>query len=785
MTDGPLASSSRPLDRFLACLSGVVTNGPNSWKSLCPIHEADGGSHNPSMVITEKDDGTVLIYCHVCKLPDFGPKACGAVGFPIRELFPDYGRTASDGRRDKKRPKGKKTGEWEYRDADGVVQYKTMRFDQSNGTKEFSCCRPNGRGGWLNNMRGVARVPYRLPELIAASKDQYVFVVEGEKKVEALRDWGLIATCNAGGAGKWKKDWATYFRDRKVIVLPDNDPVHPETGKRPGQDHARDVFESLKEHAALVRVLELPDLPLKGDIVDWKAAGHTLPEFLELVERVAAGDGGGPDGAGGVATSAVASAIAAAADPLSIQYLNSRTDVANGLRLIEKYGKQIRFCQPMGKWFIWTGRRWCVDQKHQIDRFAIDCTRDMWTETAVTKAAGSMPLTVGEMEKHCKYSDSIQGMTRAVRAAQTDASVQVLPHELDSDPWLFNVANGTIDLRSGDLLPHDPTHLNTKMSPVTFDPDATCPTWERFVKQVFRGDVEVIRYIKRLCGYWATGLIREQMLPIFWGGGSNGKTTFLNVILEVLGMDYAMKAPQDFLMQKRGEQHPTEKADLHGKRFVACSETEEGRKLSEGLVKELTGKERIRARRMKEDFWEFDPTHKIILITNHKPVISGGDHGLWRRLRLIEFGQTFWDPSKSENGPPDLRQDKLLDDKLRMEYPGIFRWIMEGCQNWQHEEECVPMSVEIQTAEYKDSQDVVSQWMDERCDRNDDATERASDLYLDYRGWALKMGEYLMSQRKFSMTLADKGLKKKKVSVVYFCGLSLLNLPDSTASSIG
>lgn len=765
------ANSPRPLDNLLSLLTGVVPVSNGSWKAYCPIHEDDGQRHDPSLQITETDDGTVLVYCHVCKDDKIGPRICTHFGIPIRSLFPDWARTATEAARNKKnRSHGKKTAEFEYRDIDGIVVYKSTRYerpptpDKPDGSKEFVLSRPNGRGGWVSNIRNVTRIPYRLPELVASAKeDKIVFIPEGEKKVEALMKWGLVATCNAGGAKKWLKEWSNLFRGRKVVILPDNDPVNPADGSCPGWEHATKVLDCLKPAAAIVRILDLPDLPLKGDIVDWQNAGHTLAEFLELVDAVLAGPETRPS----------APSAPAIDNPLSIVYFAARTDVASGQRLVKKHGDGVRYCQPMGKWLVWTGRRWVIDQMHAVDRLVTGCTKDLWNETAAIKSSGTFPLIVEKMEKWCAYSDSVQGLTRAIRAAQAEKCVQVLPKHLDKNPWLMNVKNGTLNLETGDLQPHDPSNLLTKISPVEFDVDAKCPTWERFVKQVFRSDVEVISYIKRLCGYWATGHIREQILPIFWGSGSNGKTTFLNVILEVLGLDYAMKAPQDFLMAKRGDSHPTEKADLFGKRFVACSETEEGRRLSESLVKELTGKERIRARRMREDFWEFDPTHKIVMLTNHRPIISGSDHGIWRRIRLIEFSQRFWDASKGENGPPELRQDKILDETLRTEYPGILRWIVEGCQVWHHDEEMVPMAVEVQTMEYRESQDTISQWIEERCERNLESRELVSDLYADYREWVVKTGEFPVSQRKFSMTLSDSGFKKIKISVMLFQGLSL------------
>jgi hypothetical protein len=358
----PAAQSSvRPLENFLSLLSGVQIDGNNSWKAYCPIHEDDGQQHTPSLQVTEAGDGKVLVFCHVCQDKNIGPKICNKFGISIRALFPDWGLPSGGGSGGKKRRRieGKKTAEYEYRDIEGVVIFKAMRYETSSGGKTFVQARPNGRGGWIMNMRGVRRIPYRLPELVAADKAAPVFIVEGEKKVEALRTWGQIATCNVGGAGKWNAEFATYFRGRRVIILPDNDPPDSQTGRRPGQEHAVKVFSNLKPVAQSVRILDLPDLPEKGDIVDWQAAGHTLAELLELVAKAEAGEESKPD------TSAAA---VAQLDPLSIMLMSGRTDSAAGKRFIQAHGANLRYCPPMRKWYCWTGKRWVIDQKCAVER---------------------------------------------------------------------------------------------------------------------------------------------------------------------------------------------------------------------------------------------------------------------------------------------------------------------------------------------------------------------------------------------------------------------------------
>lgn len=752
----------RPLEKLLSLLNNVQTAGANSWKAYCPIHEDDGRPHDPSLSVSEAQDGKVLIHCFVCNAT--GPQVCSKLGLSIRELFPAYG--VSDRDRKRRKIEGKKVAEYEYRDVDGVIQFKACRYETSDGKKTFAQFRPNGKGGWIGNMRGVNRIPYRLPELVAADKSQTVYIVEGEKKVEALRAWGLIATCNVGGAGKWKAEFAIHFRGRHVVILPDNDPTDPLTGNRPGMDHAVKVLASLSPVAESVRILELPDLPDKGDIVDWQAAGRTLAELLELTARVQAADAKPID--------AKPVTPAGPIDPTSILVDTGRTDTAAGMRLITRHGQNLRYCHALRKWFVWTGSRWAFDKMSAVERWASQCGWTLWDE--IEKVNGHTgPETVNKMKVWTKYANSWGGIISSIKSASTFEDVQVSIDNLDANPWLLNCRNGTVDLQTCELHEHTRDDMITKRTRVVYDPDADCPTWRAFLLATFRGDRDLVSYVQRLCGYWATGVIREQILPILWGGGSNGKTTFLNVLLEVLGRDYAMKAPQDFLMSKNHDSHPTEKADLFGKRLVFCSETEEGRRLSESLVKELTGTERVRARRMREDFWEFTPTHKIALVTNHKPLVTGGDHGIWRRIRLIEFGQKFWDGDAGESGPPELRQDKALADQLKLEYPGILRWILAGCQEWQRDGEQVPKAVRDQTSEYRDSQDSVGQWLMDCCDLRSNATSTPSELYGSFRAWCESNGEWVTSQKRFCATLNDRGFTPGRTnSTRFYRGIELL-----------
>lgn len=293
-------SSSTPLNKVLAATANLgpqESASDGSFMVVCPAH-ADA---NPSLHVSADHSGKIALHC----FKGCDTKAiCYAMAMTVSELFPDHGERSGDrnrpvgGKKAKNRQQKRKAGgfkkfaEYEYRDADNVLVYKAIEYRNEAGKKDFTQCRTNGNGGWIENMRGVDKVPYCLPELIATPKDQIVFIAEGEKKVNSLRKWGFAATCNVGGAGSWNKDYSKYLRDRAVIVLPDNDPVDPVSGACPGMDFARKVISCNDGIAKLTRILTLPGLPEKGDIIDWIAAGGTKGEFDRLVVELMNSDAG-------------------------------------------------------------------------------------------------------------------------------------------------------------------------------------------------------------------------------------------------------------------------------------------------------------------------------------------------------------------------------------------------------------------------------------------------------------------------------------------------------------
>jgi putative DNA primase/helicase len=361
---------------------------------------------------------------------------------------------------------------------------------------------------------------------------------------------------------------------------------------------------------------------------------------------------------------------------------------------------------------------------------------------------------------HCLKWEDTRAIARCLESARSEPGIPVLPGVLDADPFLLNVLNGTLDLRTGQLRPHRREDLITKLAPVRYDEAATCPTWQRSLSRWMHGNEDLIGYLRRVTGYWLTGDVSEQVLWFFHGAGANGKSTFLGTVLAMLG-DYGMQAVSDLLMTKHNETHPTERADLFGRRFVATIETEEGKRMAEALLKQLTGGDKVRARKMRQDFFEFDPRHKIVLAANHKPQVRGTDHAVWRRIKLVPFTVTI----------PDEEKDKQLPEKLKGELPGVLAWAVAGCLEWQRHGLGEPDEVRQATAAYQAEQDAVAQFVAECCIRQGEARVKVSALFEAYGRWS---GDKFMTQPAFNERLRAKGFESQRGNHGYFWrGLAL------------
>src|SRR5215208_985754 len=416
------------------------------------------------------------------------------------------------------------------------------------------------------------------------------------------------------------------------------------------------------------------------------------------------------------------------------------TDTGNAERLADRHGTNLRYCHPWGKWLVYDGTRWHVDDRGSVVRLAKDAARSIFEEA---KEAPS-DMKANQLGKWASSSLSESKLRAMISLTQSEPGIPVLPEEMDASPDLLNVLNGTIDLRAGKLREHRREDLITKLAPVEYDPNGAAPLWAQTLERVLP-DPEVRAFFKKLCGYALTGDVSEQMLPVLYGTGANGKSTVLNTLLAVLG-DYGMQAAPDLLVAKKGS-HPTELADLFGMRLVASIEVEDGSRLAESLVKQLTGGDRVKARRMRQDFWEFEPTHKVLMACNHKPQVRGTDNAIWRRIRLVPFTETI----------PPAEQDRQLPDKLRAEASGILAWAVEGCLEWRREGLQAPEEVRKATAGYRSEMDVLGTFLRECCELGHEHNVAAKDLYGAYKMWCEEGGERPESKRKFGSRLTDRG----------------------------
>jgi putative DNA primase/helicase len=425
------------------------------------------------------------------------------------------------------------------------------------------------------------------------------------------------------------------------------------------------------------------------------------------------------------------------------------SDVGNAERLIANRGDDLRYCSQLGGWLYWDGKRWRQDDSLQVDRWAKDTVRAIYTE-AVAEDDPDKRHKVAAWAIQSESAHRIEAMMHLARS-----HVPASPDDFDADPWLLNVENGTLDLRTGELGPHRRGDMLTKLAPTEYRPEAEAPTWTAFLDRIMGGDAELIAFLQRAVGYSLTGLTGEECLFIAFGRGRNGKSKFLGAIQDTLGRDYAQQVPSETLMQKRGDRGATPGlARLKGARFAATVETGEGGRLDEAVVKQATGGDLISARYLYGNYFEFKPSHKIWLATNHKPTVRGTDEGIWSRIKLIPFEVTI----------PEAERDDKLAEKLAAEAEGILAWAIQGYVAWQRERLAVPEIVRRATQGYREAMDAIGSFIDEECVTGDEFEVAASELYAAYKEWAKLNEEYTYSQRRFGDALTERGYEVGKIT---------------------
>ena len=418
------------------------------------------------------------------------------------------------------------------------------------------------------------------------------------------------------------------------------------------------------------------------------------------------------------------------------------TDWGNAERLVALHGGDLRFCDPLGKWLTWDGRRWTADATLEVERRAKDMVRSIYSEAA---AAQDQKLREA-LAHHALKSESEAKRKALIASARSEPGIPILPEHLDRDPWLLNVLNGTIDLRTGQLRPHSRGDFITKLAPVHFDPKAECPLWWKFLERIL--PPEIVEFVQKAVGYSATGLTREQVFFLLYGLGDNGKTVFLETIGGVLG-DYAKATDPETFMLKKYSGIPNDLAALRGARFVKSVETSGGRRMSEARIKQMTGEDTVTARFLHAEWFDFKPQFKWWLATNNKPIIRDPTHSMWRRVRFIPF----------EVQIPKEEQDKQLSEKLKEEWPGILNlFIVEGALLWQHKGLEPPERIKQATQAYREEMDILGMWIGESCVVAPGASALATELHKSYLAWAEQNGEKQpLSQTAFGTSLTERG----------------------------
>jgi putative DNA primase/helicase len=694
-----------------------ITGG---WLARCPAHDDD----KASLSISEGDDGRVLLFCHAGCSTDV---ILSAMNLSASSLFPP---------REPKAPRGRVVACYDYCDERGEVLYQCVRMEP----KDFFQRRRNPDGTWTNKLGDVRRVLYRLPDL----RGPVAYVVEGEKDANALAALGLVATSNMGGAGrgKWKPEYVEQLRTvgvSHVVVIPDND--------EPGRVHAGLVASSCHAAGMAVKVVELPGVPDKGDVSDWLAHGHTKAELVALVKATAT-----------FTPKQEQAPVVSASAPIAAACFNL-TDLGASEFFADRYGHQVRYDHRRHRWLVWSGHRWAPDADAMVYRLVSEHLRQ-WQRDAMEIADREKRQRVAEFALKLERRggmDNLVAMAKSRRPITTDGK------DWDTNRDIIGVQNGIVDLTTGAYRPGRPDDMVTMATNCAYDPHAEAPTWERFLASVLPDD-EVRTFLQRFVGYSLTGNTDEQVLAMLYGKGSNGKSTLLSALVEVLG-DYATTIAFSALEMKRSD-IPSDIAGLQNLRFVMASEVKEGQRFNEARIKSLTGGDVISARHLYGEWFSFKPMAKFFLAVNHKPSVADDSYGFWRRIRLVPFEQSFTGSDRI----PDLQQ------RLLAERDGIFQWALRGCLDWRRAGLTSPAAVDRAGYEYQDESDPLSEFLAECCEADVSSECKAGVAYSTYAKWAelrRTPKDSILRPQSFGQRFADKFERVKRASGMVYLGVRM------------
>jgi putative DNA primase/helicase len=787
-------TSGDPFNEVVIRLNGVRSTSTGNVVALCPVHEADGLEHTPSLSVSTGTSGKVLIHCfgRRCSFEELRD-ALERLGLPQGVLSGDASpspRPAPIARASIPAPesslrKGLIGKVYPYRDETGTIVHETVRYVP----KGFGQRRPDGRGGRTYNLNGIRTVIYRLPELLASPADSPVFLVEGEKDAENVASFGLVATTVPMGAGTWKPHYAQWFAGRNVVILPDND-----TAGIKGAEHWATRLAGI---ASTVTVVALPGLPEHGDVSDWidairasdpgadpaamlMALAHEAPAWTPTRSTTLAsslapspaitpdtlGDDGsdplpvnGSDPPGGSAGSDIA----------PDGYRN--TDTGNAERVAARHAGVVRWVEDRSIWSVFTGRRWEDDPDGgRVSHLAVGVLRGThaWATgaegDAITEPARRAAV---RLKLHALKSEGAGALRSLLERLKAIPGVTVPAGAFDRDRHLLNILDGTVDLRDGTVGKHDATHLITRVIPQAYDPKApaTSDLWNDTLER-FQPDAEVRDFLRVFAGYCATGETRERKMVIAYGIGRNGKGTLMEPLVRALG-PYA-KVVQTATFERGGSRdNPYAMADLRGARLASAAESNKGSAFNEALVKSVTGGGQQVTRAIYERSVSWEPEFKLVLETNNKPRIKEAGPAIWDRVTLVPFDVRL----EESDVDPTVKQRLVSGGD---EQRAILAWVISGAVTYYADGLRVPKAIRRASDAFRADSDELAEFLDTRCLREDANRVRARDLHQAHSTWREDEHEKPLTSRALKDALTDRGyVQKRDASGIWWKGIRL------------
>jgi putative DNA primase/helicase len=650
---------------------------------------------------------------------------------------------------------------YEYTDEAGVLLFQVAR-DESGPKKEFEQRRPNARGGWIYKLDEkktettpafqTRRVLYNLPDVLKA---KVVLLVEGEKAADRINDelkaarlYGdIVATTNPHGAGTWRAEYSAALAEKTVFIFADND--------EKGRAHAAEIAAALHGAAHEVKVIHLDGLQEKQGADDWIDAGHDISELVIVAEEAPQWE---------PATDATPDAPEANQTAREQFPLN---EIGNGQRFAAGNAAEMRYCSVSENWYIHRAGRWQPDESGEAERRA----KQIGQSVAAEAAREPQDDQRARLLKHAITLTKRATRETMLKDAASEPNMTITPEQFDTSQNLFNLANGTINLQTFEFYPPRAADLLTLQSPVAFDSAAQCPTWRACMAR-WIPDEPTRDYMQESFGVSLSGKVFEEFFNFLYGAGDNGKSTFLRVLEQLCGT-YWHKTQAETIMQARDKRQANAPAPellaLKGARLVTVHEIDSKHTLNATLIKDLTGRDAITARGLFEKRpTTFEPQFTLWMFGNGKPRITDTSGGMWRRPRLIDFGQPI---------PPNER-DPQLCEKLRAELPGILNWTLDGLRRVYERGLVVPEAVKTATAAYQAEQDPISDFIGDCCIVGPEFTAKASDLWEAWETWSKENGERIGTQRALGIELKRRKFGQDRTSSArVWQGIGLVDRP--------